>query len=251
MDLQLEGKTALVTGASSRGIGQAIAKGLAAEGVQLCIAARRKELLEQAAEEIVAAGGKRPFVTPADLMEKDGPAKLVNEAVAKMGRVDIMVNAAGFGLGKWSIEAADEEWERELTLIFRNIRRSMLAVVPHMMKNNWGRIINVTGHSETKHLNGGSSSKAAVHGFSKALSCDVASRGVTINCIAPGKITSEQILRKYTPEQLKKTEHEIPIGRWGKPEEFANLAVFIASPKADYITGTVMHVDGGYRRYLY
>ena len=251
MDLQLEGKTALVTGASSRGIGQGIAKGLAAEGVQLCIAARRKELLEQAADEIVAAGGKRPHVISVNLLEPDGPARLVSEAVAKMGRVDILVNAAGFGLGRWSVDAPESQWQAEMDLIFNNIRRTSLAALPNMIKNKWGRIISVTGHLEAKHLTGAASSKAAVHGFSKGLACDVGRHGVTVNCISPGKIMSEQIQRKYTKEQLDKTVDEIPVGRWGKPEEFANLAVFIASPRADYITGTIMHVDGGYKRYMF
>lgn len=252
MDLQLAGRTALVTGASSRGIGQAIAKGLAAEGVQLCIAARRKHLLEQAADEIVAAGGKRPHVVAVDLMEEDGPARLVQEAIAKMGSVNILVNAAGFGKAGWKLDTPEAEWRREFSLIFDNIRKTTLAAIPDMMKHKWGRVLNVTGHLEVHFFSGSATSKAAVHAFSKSLSCEVAQHGITVNCLSPGKIMSEQILTKYTEEQRRKTaEEEIPMRRWGRPEEMANLAVFMASPLSSYITGTIMHVDGGYRRYMF
>ncbi|MCG3776567.1 MAG: 3-oxoacyl-[acyl-carrier-protein] reductase FabG [Nitrospira sp.] len=139
-----------------------------------------------------------------------------------------------------------------MALIFHKIRRMSLAVVPHMSKRNWGRIISVTGHLESPgRLGGGLTSKAAVHGFSKGLSDSVAPHGVTVNCISPGKIVTEQVLRKYTPERFEQTGKKVPIGRWGKPEEFAPLAVFLASPLACYITGTIMHVDGGYKRYAF
>ncbi len=252
MELKLEGKTALVTGASSQGIGRAIAKGLAAEGVQLCIAARRRELLEQLADEIGASGGRRPVVIAADLLQADGPAKLAEETLARLGSIGILVNSAGFGLGRYGLNAPEEQWEREFALIFANIRKLSLAVVPDMIKHQWGRIISITGHSETRYLNGATASKAAVHGFSKGLSCEVGKHGITVNCIAPGKILSEQVLRKYDEHKRKEiAEEEIPVGRFGEPEELARLAVFLSSPLASYITGTVIPVDGGLRRYAF
>ena len=252
MDLKLEGKTALVTGASSQGIGRAIAKGLAAEGVQLCISARRRELLEQLSGEVVSAGGKQPHIAAVDIMQEGGPQKLAQEALQGLGRIDILVNCAGGGGGKFSITDPEEKWVKEITFNYTRVRQLILAVLPDMIKHRWGRIINVTGKSEPRGLLGATAPKAALHGLSKGLSSDVGKYGITVNSIAPGKILTEQILRKYTEQRRREyAELEIPVGRFGTPEELASLAVFLASPHASYITGTVIPVDGGLRRYAF
>jgi 3-oxoacyl-[acyl-carrier protein] reductase len=251
MDLKLAGKTALVTGASSQGIGRAIAKGLAAEGVQLCITARRRELLEQLSEEIASAGGRRPKIVVADIMQEGAPKKLAQEALESLGQIDILVNCAGGGGGHFSVTDPEEKWEKEITFLYTRVRQLILAVLPDMTKHNWGRIINITGKSEPKGLAGATAPKAALHGLSKGLSSAVGKYGITVNSIAPGKIMSEQILRKNTEEQRREfAETEIPVGRFGTPEELANLAVFLASPLASYITGVMIAVDGGLRRYI-
>ncbi len=250
MDLQLKGKTALVTGAS-QGIGRAIAKGLAAEGVKLCIAARRRELLEQLAQEIVAAGGTQPHIAPVDIMSDDAPQKLAQEALAGLGQIGILVNCAG-GSRPLAIDAPDEKWHEAMTLNFTRVRQLSHAVFPDMIKHGWGRIINITGKSEPEGLNAAFSAKAGIHAWAKGLSREIGKHGITINCIPPGRIMSEQIRRNY-PEEYRK-EHaakEIPVGRYGEPEELACLAVFLASPLAAYITGTVMPVDGGLKRYAF
>src|SRR5262245_14892666 len=141
MDLGLEGKTALVTGASSDGIGRAIAKALAAEGVQLCVAARRRELLEELAAEIVAAGGRKPYVVAVDLLQDDGPSKLAQEALAGLGSIGILMNCAGGGGGRFSIDTPEETWVREVNLNFMSVRKLTMAVVPDMIKHKWGRIV--------------------------------------------------------------------------------------------------------------
>ena len=252
MNLELEGKTALVTGASSEGIGRAIAKGLAAEGVELCIAARRRELLEQLACEIAAAGKKQPHIVAVDLMMDNGPRLLAQQAIRGLGRIDILVNCAGGGGGKFSIADPEEKWAKEITLLYTRVRQLILAVLPGMMEHKWGRIINITGKSEPKGLLGATAPKAALHGLSKGLSIEVGKHGITVNSIAPGKIVTEQIRRKYTERRRQEYAHlEIPLGRFGTPEEIASLAVFLASPRASYITGTVIPVDGGLRRYAF
>ena len=250
MDLQLKGKTALVTGASI-GIGRAIAKGLAAEGVKLCVAARRRELLEELAAEIVAGGGLRPHTVTLDMMAEDAPRMLTQEALKGLGQIDILVNCAG-GSDPMSVDTPDEKWAAALTLNFVRVRQLTLAVLPDMVKHNWGRIINITGKSEPSRLAGATSAKAALHAFAKGLSRTVGKHGVTVNSIPPGRIMSEQIRRKYPEEfRAEQSSKDIPVGRYGEPEELACLAVFLASPVAGYITGTVMPVDGGLRRYAF
>ena len=252
MDLQLKGKTALVTGASA-GIGRAIAKGLAAEGVQLCIASRRRPLLEQLAEEIAAERGPRPHIAVTDAMQEGAPQKLTEDALAALGQIDILINCAG-GITHMSLASAEKEWLDVMTLNYTRVRQLTFAVVPHMIEHNWGRIINVSGSSEPRGVEAGTAPKAAVHGFAKGLSREVAKHGVTVNSLSPGpgKINTEMTRRLYS-EQFKKefSEREIPVGRFGEPEEFAYLAVCLASPRASYITGNVIHVDGGAHRFAF
>ena len=250
MDLQLRGKTALVTGASM-GIGRAIARGLAAEGVRLAVLARRAELLETLADEIVAAGGTRPALIAQDILAEDAPARIRDAAVAALGQVDILVNNAG-GSRPLPIDAPEERWTEALTLNFTRQRQVTHALLPQMIAHEWGRIINITGKSEPEGLNAAFAAKAAIHAWAKGLSREVGKHGITVNSIPPGRIMSEQIRRNY-PEDYRKhfAETEIPVRYWGEPEDLAVMAVFLASPLARYVTGTVIPVDGGLRRYQF
>ena len=250
MDLQLRGKTALVTGASM-GIGRAIARGLAAEGVRLAVLARRTELLETLADEIVATGGNRPALIAQDILAEDAPARIRDAAVAALGQVDILVNNAG-GSRPLPIDAPEERWTEALTLNFTRQRQVTHALLPQMIAHEWGRIINITGKSEPEGLNAAFAAKAAIHAWAKGLSREVGQHGITVNSIPPGRIMSEQIRRNY-PEDYRKhfAETEIPVRYWGEPEDLAVMAVFLASPLARYVTGTVIPVDGGLRRYQF
>jgi len=251
MDLQLKGKTALVTGASM-GIGRAIAKGLAAEGVRVCIAARRKPLLEELAKEIVAAGGVRPDIVEIDMMEPGAPVKLAKAARQALDSVDILVNSAGGSKPALPIDAPEALWDESMTLNFTRIRQLTHALLPGMIGKKWGRVINISGKSEPERMIAAHPAKAAIHAWSKGLSREVGRYGITVNCIPPGRIMSEQIRRKYSPEfRAKQSAEEIPVGRYGEPEELAALAVFLSSPIACYITGAVLPVDGGLRRYAF
>jgi 3-oxoacyl-[acyl-carrier protein] reductase len=250
MDLDLKTKTALVSGASI-GIGRAIAKLLAQEGVRVVAVARRKELLDQLAAEVEAAGGAPIVPLVQDIMQEDAATRLASAAVDAVGHIDILVNNAG-GSRPLPVDAPDSAWDEALTLNFTRYRQVTHALLPQMIERNWGRIINITGKSEPEGLNAAFAAKAAVHAWAKGLSREIGEHGITINCIPPGRIMSEQIRRNY-PEDYRTrfAEEEIPVGYWGEPEDLAVLAVFLASPRARYITGAVIPVDGGLRRYQF
>jgi len=246
LDLQISGKTALVTGASA-GIGRAIAKSLAAEGVRLAVVARRRELLESLEKEI----GARLVIIEQDFMADDAAGRIAAAALSGLGAVDILINNAG-GSRAFKLDTADAQWNEAMTLNFTRQRQLTHKLLEQMMARNWGRIVSITGKSEPDGINGAFCAKAAMHSWSKGLSREVGKHGITVNCIPPGRIISEQILRNYTPEYRKwQSEHEIPVGEYGQPEDLANLVCFLASPRARYITGAVIPVDGGLRRYQF
>jgi 3-oxoacyl-[acyl-carrier protein] reductase len=233
------------------GIGRAIAKALAAEGVQVVAAARRIEMLQAMADEAEAGQHPRPILVRQDVMEEDAPAKLSQAALAAVGCIDILVNNAG-GSRVLPIDAPEERWHEAMTLNFTRPRQLTHAMLPTMIENRWGRIINITGKSEPEHLNGAFAAKAGIHAWAKGLSREVGQYGITVNSIAPGRIMSEQIRRNY-PDDYRRhfAETEIPVKYWGEPEDLAVMAVWLASPLARYITGTVIPVDGGLRRYQF
>ncbi len=251
MHLQLDDKTALITGASV-GIGRGIALSLAAEGVRIAVSARRVDKLDALAAEIVAKGGHRPVVIASDLYEEDAAKKLAAAAMAGLGRVDILVNNAGGSRSFKDLHVSEEQWQEAMTLNFHRPRQVADALIDQMIANKWGRIINITGKSEPEHTNGAFCAKAGIHSWAKGLSRMVGKHGITVNCVPPGRIHSEQILRNYTPEYRQwQCENEIPVGRYGEPEDMANLVTFLASPLAGYITGAVIPVDGGLRKYQF
>ena len=251
MDLQLQGRTALVTGASA-GIGRGIALALAAEGVRLALTARRVDKLQEVASQIVAAGGAEPVLFEQDMLADDAASRIAQRAMAGLGGVDILVNNAGGSRSFKDLHVSEAAWNEAITLNFHRPRQLGDALIDQMIERRWGRIINITGKSEPDHVNGAFCAKAGLHSWAKGLSRMVGPHGVTVNCIPPGRIHSEQIFRNYTPEYRQwQCENEIPMGRYGEPEDLANLVCFLASPKAGYITGAVIPVDGGLRRYQF
>ncbi len=251
MDMHLSDKTALVTGASA-GIGHGIALALAAEGVQLAITARRDDKLTQLSKDIVAAGGKPPVIIVQDMYADDAAASISSRATQALGRVDILVNNAGGSRSFADLHVSEAQWNEALTLNFHRPRQIADALIDAMIANRWGRIINITGKSEPDHVNGAFCAKAGMHSWAKGLSRMVGKHGITVNCIPPGRIHSEQIMRNYTPEYRQwQCDNEIPMGRYGEPQDMADLVTFLASPRASYITGAVIPVDGGLRRYQF
>ena len=178
--------------------------------------------------------------------------ELAADARGSLGRIDILINCAGGSRPPIAIDAPETEWSEVMLLNFVRVRELTHAVLPGMIGNRWGRVVNITGKSEPDALLAATPAKAAMHGWAKGLSREVGKHGITVNSIAPGRIMSEQIRRKYSEEfRARQSAQEIPVGRYGEPEELACLAVFLASPVAAYITGTVIPVDGGLRRYAF
>jgi 3-oxoacyl-[acyl-carrier protein] reductase len=246
VDLGIAGKTALVTGASA-GIGRGIALALAGEGVRLAVSARRRDRLEALEKET----GAKLAIIEQDFMQPDAPRRIAQAALAALGSVDILVNNAG-GSRPFELNASEAQWEEALTLNFTRQRQLAHALLDQMVARKWGRIINITGKSEPEGVNGAFAAKAAMHAWAKGLSREVGRHGITVNSIPPGRIMSEQIERNYTPEyRAWQSEHEIPVGEYGQPADIANLVCFLASPRARYITGAVIPVDGGLRRYQF
>jgi len=246
MELGIQGRTALVTGASM-GIGRGIAAALSREGVRLAVVARRRNLLEELQKEI----GAKLVIIECDLLQENSVERIAAAALEGLGSVEILVNNAG-GSRRFTLEASEAQWEEALTLNFTRQRQLAHRLLPQMIARKWGRIVNITGKSEPEGLNGAFAAKAAMHSWAKGLSREVGKHGITVNCVPPGRILSEQILRNYPPEFRKReSEEDIPVGEYGQPSDIANLVCFLASPLARYITGAVIPVDGGLRRYQF
>ena len=238
----LTGKNALVTGASG-GIGAAVARALHEAGATVGLSGTRVEPLQALAAEL----GSRAHVLPCDLSNAAAVEDLVKEAVEAMGSVDILVNNAGITRDALAMRMSDEDWlsviEVNLTSTFRLCR----AAIRPMMKARWGRIINVTSVVAQAGNPGQvnyAAAKAGVAGLSRSLAQEVASRGITVNCVAPGLVETA-MTDKLNDEQRAKILTAVPVGRIGKPEEIAAGVVFLASVEAGYVTGATLDINGG------
>ncbi|TDT78066.1 3-oxoacyl-[acyl-carrier-protein] reductase [Litoreibacter halocynthiae] len=238
----LEGKSALVTGASG-GIGGEIAKILHAQGATVALSGTRVEPLEALASEL----GERAHVLPCNLSDFDAVDALPKQAVEVMGAVDILVNNAGITRDNLFMRMSDEEWQSVIDVNLTSTFKLCKGVLRGMMKARWGRIVNISsvvGATGNPGQGNYAASKAGMVGMSKSLAYEVASRGITVNCIAPGFITTP-MTEKLTDDQKSGILGQIPAGRMGDAGEIAAAALYLASAEAGYTTGTTLHVNGG------
>lgn len=241
----LQGRKALITGAS-RGIGRAIAIALAEEGADVALFATNQTLLDSVGEEINALG--RTFVTKAvDIRDGEAVTAAVKEVAKTLGGLDILVNNAGITSDQLLLRHKEEDWTRVLDVNLTGAFRVTKAATRHLMKSGNGRIINISsvvGITGNAGQSSYASSKAGLIGFTKSLAQELASRSVTVNAVAPGFIETD-MTGALTAEQQEAIQGRIPLSRIGSPREIAHAAVFLASDRAAYITGSVLAVDGG------
>ena len=238
----LKGKTSLITGASGRS-GGAIARALHGRGAAVGLSGRNEESLAALAAEL----GEGAHVLPAELADPDAAADLVKRAEAAMEHIDILVNNAGLTRDGLMMRMADEDWQTVIDVNLTASFRLARAVLRSMMRARWGRIVSITsvvGATGNPGQVNYVATKAGLTGMTKALAAEVASRGITVNCVAPGFITTP-LTDKLSDEQKEKLLTRIPGGRFGTPEDVAACVVFLASEEAAYITGQSLHVNGG------
>jgi len=238
----LTGKNALVTGASG-GIGGAIAVALHTAGATVALSGTRQGPLDDLAGQL----GARAHVLPCNLSDADAVDALPKQAAEAMGSVDVLVNNAGITRDQIFMRMSDEDWAQVLEVNLTSTMRLCRGVMRGMMKARWGRIVNISSIVGTTGNPGQANyaaSKAGMVGMSKSIAYEVASRGITVNCVAPGFIATA-MTDKLNDEQKDAINKQIPAARMGSPEEIAAAVLYLSSPEAGYVTGSTLHVNGG------
>ncbi len=241
------GRVALITG-GSRGIGKAIARLFAEAGADVMICSRKEEELEAAAAEIAEGTGVRVEYLATDMTRREAVRQLANAAVQRLGKVDVLVNNAGFNVPQAIDEIDDETWDRLVELNLTSCMALTRYLVPGMKERRWGRVIqmsSIMGLASTAGRNVYSATKAALIGMARASSLDLGPFGITVNCLAPGPIATEMPMSILNDQQKSSFADRTALGRWGRPEEVAGPALLLASEAGSYITGAVLVVDGG------
>ncbi|MEC3768846.1 SDR family NAD(P)-dependent oxidoreductase [Cupriavidus sp. SS-3] len=246
MDLQIKDRVAIVTG-SARGLGAATARRLAEEGARVVVT----DVLRERAEETVAAlraDGLQAHCVIADITKAEDVRRLVEETVAQFGGVHILVNNAGFPRDKYLVKMSEEDWDLVMEVMLKGAFLATRAVMPHFIEQGWGRVINISSRAHLGNPTQAnySAAKAGLIGMAKALAIEEGRYGVTVNCVAPGFIETEMVQALPTYETIKERAVQMqPIKRVGRPGDIADAVAFLASERAGFITGEVLHVSGG------
>jgi NAD(P)-dependent dehydrogenase (short-subunit alcohol dehydrogenase family) len=244
----LSGKVALVTG-GSKGLGRAMARGLALAGATVAISSRTERELQPALQEILAETKVQGRYFVADLSQRAEAARLAQEVVAAFGRVDVLVNNAGSNIVAPIDQIKDADWDYILELNLSSAMALTRAVLPGMKERGWGRVIHISstfGFVSKERRNAYSATKSGLLGLTRASAQDVGPFGITVNCIAPGPFLTDLPMSLLSEQEKKAFSDHTALGRWGEPKELAGPVVFLASEAAAYVTGTCLVVDGGY-----
>jgi NAD(P)-dependent dehydrogenase (short-subunit alcohol dehydrogenase family) len=244
----LTGRVALITG-GSKGLGKAMARGLAQAGADVFISSRNENELKAALEEILAGTGRRGGYLVADMTKRDDVKKLARTALEKMGRVDILINNAGVNIPQSIEGVTDEAWDVVLETNLTSVMALTRALVPQMRSRKWGRIIHISSvmaFVSKEKRNAYSASKAALIGMTHATSLEVGEDGVTVNCIAPGPFLTDMPGKILSAEEKAEFAQKTALNRWADPNELVGPALMLASEAGSYVTGQVLVVDGGF-----
>jgi NAD(P)-dependent dehydrogenase (short-subunit alcohol dehydrogenase family) len=244
----LTGRAALITG-GSKGLGKAMARGLAQAGADVFISSRNENDLKAALEEILAGTGRRGGYLVADMTKRDDVKKLARTALEKMGRVDILINKAGVNIPQSIEGVTDEAWDVVLETNLTSVMALTRALVPQMRSRKWGRIIHISSvmaFVSKEKRNAYSASKAALIGMTHATSLEVGEDGVTVNCIAPGPFLTDMPGKILSAEEKAEFAQKTALNRWADPNELVGPALMLASEAGSYVTGQVLVVDGGF-----
>ncbi len=244
----LGGKVALITG-GSKGLGKAMARGLAEAGADIVISSRHEEELKPALEAILAGTGRKGCYFVADLGKRDSTKGLAQKALERMGRVDILINNAGSNKVGPVDQVSDEDWDAIMELNLNSVMALTRALAPGMKERRWGRIVHISsimGFVSKEGRNIYSATKSALMGLARSEALDLGSFNVTVNCIAPGPFLTDLPAKMLSDAEKQEFARRTALGRWGKPEELIGPVLFLASDAGSYVTGTTLVVDGGY-----